>query len=184
MTVMARRSSNAIEATRDRLAESLVEAVRSLTALGDAVEALPTQASPQAARAVQATENVVRSVDAEFGLLGAAEVGERLGSSSKSARNLAGSKHRAGDLLAIRRGNRDKFPGFQFRPDGSPMPVVRLLRTLSSRHGWSESDLFLWLVTPAGSLDGLRPVDVMQSASGDDETRVLAAAELEMATEW
>lgn len=180
MTTMS-HLGNASEA---RLAAGLAEAVRSLTALGDAVEALTTQASPQTARAVQTTENLVRSVGAEFGLLGAAEAGERLGSASKAARNLAGSKHRSGDLLAIRRGNRDKFPGFQFDRDGSPRPVISELRQLATRHGWSESDLFLWLVTPAGSLDGIRPVDLILDESKASEIRVVAAAELEMSTEW
>lgn len=190
MDIMARTSTgiagapDALERGRQRdgrIVKAATEAARSLAALGDAVEALPTQTSPQAARAVQATENIVRSVDAEFGLLGAAEAGERLGSSSKAARNLAGSRHRAGDLLAIRRGNRDRFPGFQFRTDGSPVPVVRVLLDLSAQHGWSESDLFLWLVTPTGRLDDARPVDVMLSGAED---AVASAAEMDMTTEW
>ena len=163
----------------------IVEAIRSTEALGDAVESIPTQASPQAARSVQATENLVRSVAAEFGLLSGTEVGERMGSSSKSSpRNLASTRHRAGELLAIRRGNRLKFPGFQFAADGSPLPVIGVLRRLSVQHGWSESDLFLWLVAPTGRLDDVRPVDALQSKAADAQDKVVRAAELEMSTEW
>lgn len=163
----------------------IIEAIRSAEALGDAVESIPTHASPQAARSVQATENLVRSVAAEFGLLSGTEVGERLGSSSKSSpRNLASARHRAGELLAIRRGNRLKFPGFQFLADGSPLPVIGVLRRLSEHHDWSESDLFLWLVTPTGRLGDVRPVDALRSESADTQEKVVRAAELEMSTEW
>ena len=131
------------------------------------------------------TENLVCRVAAEFGLLTATEVGERMGSSSKtSTRNLASTRHRAGELLAIRRGNRLKFPGFQFTDDGSPLPAIAVLRRLSTQHDWAESDVFLWLVTPSGRLDNVRPVDVLRSGVADAPDQVVRAADLEMSTEW
>lgn len=133
---------------------------------------------------VVATCRIVRDVAAEFGLLTATEVGERLGSSSKAARNLASARHRSGELLAIRRGNRLKYPGFQFGPDGSPNPAIRILRTLSQRHNWAESDLFLWLATPAGRLHDARPIDVLISGTVEAQNEVVRAAELEMSAEW
>ena len=150
-----------------------------------AVESLATQTSPQSARSVQATENLVRSVAAEFGLLIGTEVDERLESSSKSSpSNLASARHRAGQLLAIRRGKRLEFPGFQFAADGSPLSIIGVLRRMSEHHDWSESDLFLWLVTPTGRLDDIRPVDVLRSGSTDAQDKVVRAAELEMSIEW
>ena len=149
------------------------------------VESLATQSSPQSARSVQSTENLVRSIAAEFGLLTGTEVGERLGSSSKSSpRNLASARHRAGELIAISRGKRLGFPGFQFASDGSPLPIIGVLRRLSERNDWSESDLFLWLVTPTGRLNDVRPVDTLHSWSADAQDKVVRAAELEMSTEW
>ena len=114
---------------------------------------------------------------------GSPQAGERLGSSSTTPRNLAGSKHRSGDLLAIRRGNRLKYPGFQFRSDGTVTPGVRELRPISADHGWSESDLFLWMVVSTGRLDDSRPIDLLLSGSNTDQDRVVVAAELEMSTE-
>lgn len=184
MTLISTHHSDSTEETRRQFADDVARALRSIDALGDAIESLPTHVSPQAARAVQATENLIRDASHEFGMLTASEVGRLLGSSSKAARNLAGSRHRSGELLAIRRGNRDRFPGFQFGPDGTPLLAIRGLRAASHRHGWSESDLFLWLVAPAGSLDGRRPVEFLLSGPESAHDRVLAAAELEMSTEW
>lgn len=183
---MSRTDSDASsEGMRARHAALLVEAIRSTEALGAAVKSLGTQASPQSARSVQATENLVRSIAAEFGLLTGTEVDELRGSLSKtSPRNLASARHRAGELLAIRRDNRLKFPGFQFTAAGTALPVIAVLRRLSERHGWSESDLFLWPASPSGRLNDVRPVDVLlsESASGHDE--IVRAADLEMASTW
>jgi hypothetical protein len=139
---------------------------------------LPTPVSPLGSRSVQATESLISNVAAEFGLLNAAQVGELLGSSSKVPSSLAHRRHRAGDLLAIRRENRKMFPGFQFAPDGSPIPTIHALRDLTTKHGWSESDLFVWLVTSARSLNGARPVDIMTSSEGAES--VVLAAESEV----
>ena len=186
MNTMSRLDSESfLKGIQLRHTALLAEAIRSAEALGEAVETLATQSSPQVARSVQATENLVRSVSAEFGMLTGTEVGERIGSSSKSSpRNLASARHRAGELLAIRRGNRLKFPGFQFAADGSPLPIIGVLRRLSEHHDWSESDLFLWLVTPTGRLDDVRPVDALRLESADAQDKVVRAAELEMSTEW
>lgn len=158
-------------------------AIQSAVALGSAVKSLPTEASPQSARSIQATENLVRHVAVEFGMLSSTDVGDRIGSSSRHSRNLASARHRAGELLAITRGNRLVYPGFQFTPDGSPRPAIRSLRRLSEAHDWSEFDLLLWLVTPSSRLDDVRPVDLMV-ASDDAEGVLTRAAELDMATEW
>jgi hypothetical protein len=153
----------------------------------DAENAVPPPRAPdsrQARGAARATEALVQSVEAEFGLLDASEAGARLGSSPKDARDLVVSKHRSGDLLALRRAGLHRFPGFQFGADGKPWPIIRALRHLSARYGWSESDLFLWLVTPAANLGGARPVDDLLAGLRTAEDRVMSAAEVEMSTEW
>ena len=178
---MSRPDSDLFKGIQLRHTALLAEAIRSAEALGDAVESIATPSSPQSARSVQATENLVCSVTAEFGMLTGTEVGERIGSSSKSSpRNLASARHRAGELLSIRL----MFPGFQFADDGSPLPIIGVLRRLSEHHDWSESDLFLWLVTPTGSLNDVRPVDALRSGSADAQAKVVRAAEIEMSTEW
>ncbi len=131
-------------------------------------------------RAIQATERLVRRVETEFGLLNAAEISERHGIPATDV--LDG--HRDGTVLAIKRRDSPAFPGFQFRADGTPRPIVRALRTLAATHHWSESDLFLWLVTNSGYLGGERPVDVMMIGTDAAEGRLLSAAEMEMTLEW
>jgi hypothetical protein len=173
---------NGIRAAAARATPIVGDAQRGAVALAEIVRALQTTVSPQTARSVQATENLVRSVAAEFGLLSATQVGQRLGSSSEDPSSLAHKRHRAGHLLAVRRGRRKMFPAFQFDPEGSPIPVVRILRALSSERGWSESDLFLWLVTPTGRLGGARPVAMI--ASPEAAETVIDAARSEMLTQW
>lgn len=151
---------------------------------GDPSQYAPELGSTQSRRAARATEAVIDGVATEFGLLDATEAGVRLGAAVESARDLANSRHRSGDLLAIRRHDRRQYPGFQFRIDGTPRPVVRTLRSLWIEHGWSEGDLLLWLVTPAGRLDDARPVDIVLSETDDADARVVGAAEVEISMQW
>jgi hypothetical protein len=147
-----------------------------------AVESLSAHTSAQGARASQATEDIVRNVDYEFGMLTATEAGLVLGSVSKASRGLASTKHRNGELLGITKGRQMRFPGFQFLEDGTPRPVIRMLRSMCNDCGWSESDLFLWLVTPAAAFSGSRPVDVMLAPKQDN--LLIEAARTEMSAEW
>ena len=55
---------------------------------------------------------------------------------------------------------------------------------MSEQPGWSENDLFLWLVAPTGRLGGIRRVDAMPSDSMEAQTKVVCAAELEMSAQW
>jgi hypothetical protein len=51
-------------------------------------------------------------------------------------------------------------------------------------HGWSESDLFLWLVTSSSPLSGARPIDLVLAEDTAADKRLLVAAEMEMRTQW
>lgn len=140
----------------------------------------PTPPSPQLLRAIEATERLVRAVEAEFGLLNAAGIAELYGASAPDAAH----QHLEGALLAIRRSDVLVFPGFQFQTDGTPRPVISALRALADTNQWSQSDLFLWLVSPTGYLDDARPVDllVMDNEAADD--RLISTADIEMTLEW
>ena len=120
----------------------------SAAALGDALDAVQVYVEPAVARAVQAERNLYDRIDAEFGLLTSAETGRRLGSRSTAPRNLAAATRRDGALLAITRGHQMLFPGFQFDPDGRPLPVIRILRDLADEAQWSETDVVQWLCAP------------------------------------
>lgn len=146
----------------------------SAASLGGALAAVETYAEPALARAVQAEQNLYDRLDAEFGLLTASEAGRRLGSRSSAPRNIAATERRAGRLVAIaRRASRPLYPGFQFGPDGAPLPVIAELRALADRHGRSESGIVQWLCSPTTYLDGSRPVDLLRAAP--DQVLDLAA---------
>ncbi|RCK70443.1 hypothetical protein DT076_07320 [Desertihabitans brevis] len=169
--------TSAAEIARE-MADEVVRTRRTVAALGAAIEAAHVRASPALARAVQAEEGLYQRIADEFGLLTSAEAGRRLGSRSKAARNLALSARRDGQLLALRRGRYDLFPGFQFDDHGA-RPVVAALIALGEEHERSEAGLVQWLMAPTTYLDGLRPVDVI-----DDPDRLLSVAREAFGVQW
>ncbi|GAA4814631.1 hypothetical protein [Tomitella cavernea] len=160
-------------------AADLVQTRRNVAALGSAIHSAHlTAASPALARAVQAQQNLYEALDVEFGLLTSAQVADRLGSRAAARRNAATTARAAGRLLALRRGNRLLYPGFQFTAAGI-RPVIADLRLLGDRHGWHEAGLIEWLLGPTTLLDGARPVDVL-----GDSDRLLAVAEASFGVSW
>ena len=170
--------------------ERLVDAERLIRegadALGDAFQAIRVFVPPPIARAVAAKESLYDRIDAEFGLLAAGEAGRLLGSRSSAPRNQASQLRRPGRLLAITRGRRSLFPGFQFGSEGQPLPVIPQLRELAERSGWSESGVVQWLMAPTTYLSTgdrgatLRPVDLLAVDPG----RVVKTAEQSWNVEW
>lgn len=140
--------------------------------LKEAVAALPHTTSPETAQRIQATENAWRSVGEEFGLLTATEVAARVG---KAGRSYTHQRRRAGELLAVRRGGRDYYPGFQVTPEG-PIPVMAQLAQLAAELEVREASVLLWMVGPttwwvgANSDQADRPVDHL-----DDPTEIVKA---------
>lgn len=165
-------------------AQPLVEVAQrinaSARALGEAIDAVAIYTEPAVARAVQAERNLYDRIDAEYGLLTAAEAGRRMGSRSTAPRNLAAAARRSGALLGISRGHQTLYPGFQFGPDGRPLPVIRALRELAQRVGWSETSVLQWLCAPTTYLDGRRPVELLAA----EPDHVLGVAQLAWTVEW
>lgn len=162
----------------EELAQATVLARRTVAALSGAIRSAHVSASPSLARSVQAEENVYAAIDAEFGLVSSEEAGRRMGSRSAARRNLALAAQRDGRLLGVRRGRYQVYPAFQF--DGSGVrPVVAELVQVARAHDWDPADLIPWLVAPTTTLDGRRPVDVIE-----EPTVLLAAAESAFAREW
>lgn len=149
-------------------------------ALGDAMSSVKIYVEPAVARAVQAEHNLVARIEAEFGLYTSAQVGKMLGSRSSAPRNLAASTHREGATIALHRGTHLTYPGFQFGPDGQPLPVIRQLRDLAESNDWTETGLIQWLCAPTTYLDGKRPVDVI--ATNPD--RLVAVARDALTVSW
>lgn len=152
----------------------------SARAVGEALAAVEVYTEPAIARAVQAEHNLYARIDAEFGMLSSADAGRRMGSRSSAPRNLATTAHRAGTLVAVHRGNYLAYPGFQFDPDGQPLPVIARLREVAEAADWSEAGLVQWLCAPTTYFDGDRPVDHLSA----DPDRVLAVAKEALAVSW
>ncbi|OBH84163.1 hypothetical protein [Mycobacterium sp. E2989] len=157
--------------------ERLRESAR---AVGDALASVAVYTEPAVARAVQAEQNLYARIEDEFGMLSSTDAGKRMGSRSSAPRNLATTAHRNGALVAVRRGTYLAYPGFQFGPDGKPLPVIARLREVAEDSGWSEAGLVQWLCSPTTYLDSERPVDRL----GTDPDRVVAVAAEAMAVSW
>lgn len=152
----------------------------SAKAVGEALSAVKVYTEPAIARAVQAEHNLYNRIDAEFGLLTSTEAGKWMGSRSSAPRNLAATARRNKALVAVRRGNHLVYPGFQFGPDGQPLPVIARLRAIAEANDWSETGLVQWLCSPTTYFDGDRPVDHLT----EEPERVVAVAADALAVSW
>jgi hypothetical protein len=123
----------------------------------------------QATRSLEAAEDMWRSVHAEFGLLTSQEMAQQLGiSDPDDVRRI----YSEGRLVAIHRGGRVLYPGFQIdRGTRTVVPVIHDLVRAAEEAGRPESALISWLLTPTTPLDGGRPVDAL-----NDPRRIVAAA--------
>ncbi|CQD06040.1 hypothetical protein BN1232_01033 [Mycobacterium lentiflavum] len=149
-------------------------------AVGVALSSVTGYTEPAVARAVQAELNLYARIEAEFGMLTSTEAGKRMGSRSSAPRNLATTARRNKTLLAVRQGNYLSYPGFQFGPDGKPLPVIARLLAVADDSGWSEAGLVQWLCSPTTYLDGDRPVDHLAT----DPDRVVAVAGEALNVSW
>lgn len=154
------------------LVASIVNADRSVHALGRAMASNPAPTSPQLARSIQAETNAWKRIEAEFGLLASGEVAKLLGGSGTN-RNFASEKRRAGKILGVARGNTYRYPGFQFdRRRGTVLGVIGRLIALAAENGWPHEDVVLWLSSPSAYFhEQDRPVDHLE-----EPDRLLAAA--------
>lgn len=172
----------AVDAGAVRALLRLVRQEKSAMAIGSTMVA-EEPISPQRARAIQVSANVMRAAIEKYGLLGPTEAGVLMGYAESSGRNAVKRRHDDGELLAIETRRGFKYPGFQFK-DGQPIPLIRRLREEAHERGWSEYDLFAWMVEPEPYLhDESIPADIVSDqARWDDIERVL---DLELsANEW
>jgi hypothetical protein len=110
----------------------------------------------------------------EFGLLSSADVAALAESTSANASAMASRWKAEGKVFTTSSAGQQRFPGFQFGPDGRPLPVIAQVLTLLGGRlsGW---ELALWFTGSNGWLGGERPVDVLDS---DAELVVDAAGHL------
>ena len=161
------------------LASAMAEWNRQNGAFRDVLEALtPKDRGTLSASAVlQARRNAEarRELLAEFPALTSAEVAAAAGSRAANRASLANRWRDEGRVFAIRVGEQQLYPAFQFDEQGRPMRAIdSVLRAFADR--LSDWQTALWFTTPTGWLGGRRPVD----AISDDPDSVVEAAEREV----
>lgn len=116
----------------------------------------------------------------------AAEVSRRMGSTAGNGSQLATRLRREGALLGVYMTgptHHYRFPIWQFRPDGQPIPQMREILTILRDHGpfldtdrrttgWSE---VAWFMGGHALLDGQAPLEVLAT----EPERVVEAARIE-----
>jgi hypothetical protein len=139
------------------------------------VEALmPSEPIPPTAVVEQARSNAAARAAflTEFGALSSSDVADLYGSEAQNRAALAQGWRKQQRIFAVPTSSGLRFPLFQFQPDGQPKPqIAPVLRHLKKvgLHGW---EIGLWFTSSLASLEGARPVDVLD----EDPPRVEAAA--------
>jgi hypothetical protein len=130
-----------------------------------------------AAALLQARRNARarRDLLQEFGSLTSAEVADAANSKAANRASLANRWREEGKVFAIRVGDQQLYPAFQFDEDGRPVEAVggALEHLRGELTDWQTA---LWFTTASGWLGGQRPVDILR----DDPEAVAGAAAREV----
>ncbi len=92
---------------------------------------------------------------------------------AKQGAGRARTLRRGNRAMGIERGNRIKFPAFQFMGDGKVHPTILSLLQRAANDGIGQNELTLWTLGPRASLKGERPVDKVEDL--EDVMRVFSA---------
>ena len=127
----------------------------------------PPEVIDQARRNAKARAEFLK----EFQVLEADQVHALYGSRAKNKSALAARWRAEGKVFAVDDRGRLAYPAFQFDGQGRPRPIIaKVLAELGDHVGsWQVA---LWLTSPNGWLDGVKPVDLLDKAP----ERVLDAA--------
>lgn len=156
------------------LVSRFVETIGASTSLANHLSDLKTLPSPSMMLALRDQEDAWRRVESRYGLLTSVQVAELSGNNAKNKREYTSNLARRGDLLAVRRGGRNLYPGFQFsRATGRPAEGLRAILRVFAEAKWAPESAALWFTTPQGRTDDREPAEVLH----EDPAKVLAAAE-------
>ena len=142
------------------------------------IEALLPPEIPGRAAVLQARRNAEArpALLREFGALSSLEVADLAGSRARNRAALANRWRQEGRIFAFTHRGQRYFAGYQFGPDGRPLPVIAEVIGAFGRErgGWQTA---LWFTSSNGWLGGERPVDRL----ADAPQRVADAARREAA---
>jgi hypothetical protein len=161
------------------LARLMAEWSRQNVAFRDVLEALAPKdrGSLSAPALLQARRNAEarRDLLSEFPALTSAEVAAAAGSRAANRASLANRWRDEGKVFAIRVGEQQLYPAFQFDEHGRPVGTISSV--LSAFDGkLTDWQTALWFTTPTGWLGGRRPVDAM----GEEPESVIEASAREV----
>jgi hypothetical protein len=112
----------------------------------------------------------------EFGALTSQEVADLAGSGDTDRAALTNRWKQDGRIFCVGVQGETRFPGFQFDSEGKPRKIIAgVIEALAEK--LTEWQLALWFLTANGWLGGRRPVDLLDSESGE----VIEAARQESA---
>src|SRR5699024_3585866 len=134
--------------------------VRSMRLLGEAVESLEQPISSQMAVGIVATENAWRDMETEFSLLDGRTVAQIAGSKQTTG-GFATDRRKVRKMLGISRRNAYRYPSFQFTESGKIYESVLSVLRVALELGVSDENVAQWFLLESPSLDGQRPVDVI-----------------------
>lgn len=134
------------------------------------VQTAAAATSPALLSAIAEQEQRWRDIESRYGLLDSAQVADLTGSKAKNRAGTASHLRTTGKALAVYRGGRYLFPGFQFTAGGQVYPVIPKVIGVMAGEGWRPESIVEWLDSPNGYLGGT-PVDRIT-----DEAAVLNAA--------
>lgn len=148
------------------LARAMTEWKRHTGSYRDVVDALAPkergQLSPAAVLQARRNATARRELLEEFPALTSGEVADAASSRASNRASLANRWREERKVFAIRVGDQQLYPAFQFDDGGRPLEAVAaVLEQLDGSH-LSDWQTALWFTTPTGWLGGYRPVDLLR----------------------
>lgn len=160
------RSSNLDPALVERAVVGTLDRLTTTVKIRDAVQAAATSTPPAVLSAVADQELRWRDIQARHGLLDSGEVADLARSSARNRAGHASHLRTSGKALAVFRGGRYMFPGFQFAADGRVYPVIGKVIEVMTGQGWAPESIVEWMDSPNGYLGGRTPIERIADDAG------------------
>ena len=157
----------------DRALTRWQDAHRAERAIAEVLTGLDETPSERTLRGLLAHELAWRELTDQWGAWSSTEVAAITGNRNRNPHDWATAQVRAGKLLAVQRGGRYVYPGYQFHPrHGTPSAAMATILPLFREAGWDDDSIALWFTGPQGSADGAIPAELLH----EHPSRVIAAA--------